>query len=175
MARGIDGSRTRCESDLGGLKNIKLLKNWWAEEKKRIHEHSNPQRYYFYSLSYIRFYANHSCPKKKKKKKIRNDHPLSSNPISMAGDKKPGKNWLSFHSSLTTSFLIDPLSKCPGTVQSQTRLRLTLPVQACHNLALINIIFIVTQLAGNKQRCLSNPIGRRCKNIRLSVPGDIRS
>lgn len=56
MARGIDGSRTRCES-------IKLLKAWWAEEKK-IHEHSNPQRYYFYSLSYIQFYANQSCPKK---------------------------------------------------------------------------------------------------------------
>lgn len=141
-----------------------------GQKKKKIHEHSNPQRYSFYSLSYNPFYANQSCPKKKKK-----NFALSSNPISMAGDQKPGKNWLSFHSSLTTSFLIDPLSMCPGTVQSQTRLRLTLPVQACHNLALINIISIVTQLAGNKQRCLSNPIGRRCKNIRLSVPGDIRS
>ena len=161
----------RCESDLEGLKNIKLIKTWWAgKKKKRIHEHSNPQIFYLYSLSYIRFYANQSCPKKTK---FRNDHPLSSNPISMAGDQKTKtrRKKIGFPS---THFSLTLFPSALGTVKSQTRLRPTLPVQACQNLAHINIISIITQLAGNKQRCLSNPIGRRYKSICLSVPGDIR-
>lgn len=95
MARGIDDSRTRCESDLGGLKSVKLLKTWWAGKKKKE----------FMSIVILKDFVSILSPISdsmliravQKKPKFRNDHPLSANPqYQWRETKKPGEKKLAF-------------------------------------------------------------------------------